>query len=103
MIIILLAGKAQPFRTSGGIAAYGKPQLEKLSRYLTPLPVLKSTTCSSDFTDASSISFFNAGKQAAPSGAQKIPSAAPISFVASINSSSETAIGAAEGIFCAPE
>src|SRR5262249_10725950 len=64
---------------------------EKLSRYFTPLPVLKRTTRSSAFTDPSSISLCSAGKQAAPSGAQKIPSAAPISFVASISSSSVTA------------
>src|SRR6266496_540213 len=64
-------------------------QLVKLSRYFTPLAVLKSTTRSCGFTDPFCINFLSAGKQAAPSGAQKIPSAAPISLVAAINSRSE--------------
>src|ERR1041384_6887826 len=58
--------------------------------YFTPDPVLNNTTRSLDFTEPESISFLKAGRHAAPSGAQNTPSAAPISRVAAINSSSVT-------------
>src|SRR5687768_18071527 len=60
--------------------------------YFTPEPVLNKTTRSLLLTWPASINFLNAGKHAAPSGAQKTPSSEPISPVASINSWSVTAI-----------
>src|ERR1044072_3678081 len=73
-------------------SVFNPPQSMSLkdSIYFTPDPVLNRTTRSPSSTSPVSINFRNAGKHAAPSGAQKIPSKAPISRVAAINSSSVT-------------
>src|SRR4051812_19104493 len=65
---------------------------ENASRYFTPEPVLKRTMVSPSLTVPFSIISRRAGRHAAPSGAQKMPSAAPISPTAARSSSSETAM-----------
>lgn len=63
------------------VAACGRPQVivSNASRYLIPAPVLNSTTVSLASIIPRLSNFLRAGRQAAPSGATKRPSAAPIS------------------------